>query len=319
MDRPIVYEGQLPRTLDILQGSKSVYVGLSKMIEALIGLNASAFGLSCTPNSPANLTVLIAPGQLYQSMVIDTTAYGDISTDAHNILKQGLLLDQLTLNCAAPITSGYSINYLIQAKVTESDANSVVLSYFNASDINTPLSGPGGTSVSQYTLRQNLCTVSAKAGSAAATGTQTTPAPDSGYVPLYVVTVAYGQTTIISGNIVLAANNPFVTMYSTRNLATAFPSSLVSNGYQKLPGGLILQWCVGASVSNETPYTVTFPIAFPNACLNVSLSTWDASTDVYGTTVFNMLSFNTTGVNLFCNFGGSTGGPWKPYIFAIGY
>ena len=38
--------------------------------------------------------------------------------------------------------------------------------------------------------------------------------------------------------------------------------SLVANGYQKLPGGMILQWgSVGAHVGTAV---VTFPVAFPN-------------------------------------------------------
>jgi hypothetical protein len=41
--------------------------------------------------------------------------------------------------------------------------------------------------------------------------------------------------------------------------------SLAASGYQKLPGGLILQWGTTASIPNGTVGTVTFPIAFPNA------------------------------------------------------
>lgn len=40
--------------------------------------------------------------------------------------------------------------------------------------------------------------------------------------------------------------------------------SLASNGYQKLPGGLIIQWGTGTYTDNQV---VTFPIAFPGNCL----------------------------------------------------
>lgn len=43
------------------------------------------------------------------------------------------------------------------------------------------------------------------------------------------------------------------------------------NGYQKLPGGLIIQWGLSAGASSRT---ATFPIAFPNECLNISGSTY---------------------------------------------
>ncbi len=53
--------------------------------------------------------------------------------------------------------------------------------------------------------------------------------------------------------------------------STAFDGghSFTENGYQKLSNGLILQW----GYRTDSSMTITFPITFPNACLNVSLST----------------------------------------------
>lgn len=47
-----------------------------------------------------------------------------------------------------------------------------------------------------------------------------------------------------------------------------FLNSEDTNGYQKLPGGLIIQWGTVAAGSN-----ITFPIAFPTACLNIMMTT----------------------------------------------
>ncbi len=41
---------------------------------------------------------------------------------------------------------------------------------------------------------------------------------------------------------------------------TAFGRSLATNGYQKLPGGLIIQW--GYTSTGSTGSTVTLPVAF---------------------------------------------------------
>ena len=41
----------------------------------------------------------------------------------------------------------------------------------------------------------------------------------------------------------------------------SFQSSKVTNGYQKLPSGLIIQW--GTFYSTSTSGNVTFPIAYP--------------------------------------------------------
>lgn len=55
----------------------------------------------------------------------------------------------------------------------------------------------------------------------------------------------------------------------------AFPAQKVDNGYLKLPNGLILQWGkVASGWPGEGPYAVTFPIAFPNKCLNTQVTVW---------------------------------------------
>ena len=56
-------------------------------------------------------------------------------------------------------------------------------------------------------------------------------------------------------------------------VAGAFPAQKEDNGYLKLPNGLILQWGkVASGWPGEGPYTVTFPIAFPNKCLNTQIT-----------------------------------------------
>ena len=44
---------------------------------------------------------------------------------------------------------------------------------------------------------------------------------------------------------------------------TGSNQSIATNGYQKFPGGLIMQW----GSAEDTATTKSFPIAFPNACL----------------------------------------------------
>jgi len=55
-------------------------------------------------------------------------------------------------------------------------------------------------------------------------------------------------------------------------IATAFQGSnqlLAANGYQKFPGGLIIQW--GSALVDAGVFkTVTFPVAFPTACQSVT-------------------------------------------------
>jgi hypothetical protein len=50
-----------------------------------------------------------------------------------------------------------------------------------------------------------------------------------------------------------------------------FISSMNSNGYQKLPNGLIIQW--GTASESALAYKwVSFPVTFPNSCVNVQLT-----------------------------------------------
>jgi hypothetical protein len=52
---------------------------------------------------------------------------------------------------------------------------------------------------------------------------------------------------------------------------TAFDKSHVTNGYQKLPGGLIIQWGTYDSTS-DSAQTFNFPIEFTTSCLNMSIT-----------------------------------------------
>ena len=222
MDRGIIYPGQVPLETDLLFAQKASMVGLAKLAAALLGTATFANGLTVVPNSPAALNVLVNPGEIYSLVNMDSTAYSSIAADtSHQIVKQGISLDQVTLACAAPGTAGMSINYLIEAAFAEVDASPVVLPYYNASNPATAYSGPANAGTTQNTRRMGQVALVAKAGVAAATGSQTTPSADSGYVGLCVVTVAYGQTQITAGNISAVPGAPLL------------PSSgIVAGGFQ---------------------------------------------------------------------------------------
>lgn len=79
--------------------------------------------------------------------------------------------------------------------------------------------------------------------------------------------------------------------------------SLTSNGYAKLPGGLIIQWGTGSQSGGSGSQAITFPIAFPNACLMglASNSAGGAPTAFHGTgtitpTAMTIYSATSSGV-----------------------
>jgi hypothetical protein len=87
---------------------------------------------------------------------------------------------------------------------------------------------------------------------------------------------------------------------------TGTNQGLTANGYQKLPGGLIIQWGQNGAVQN-----VTFPITFPNACLTV-VATMYGSSSAQQINEQSTVNYTTTGFQ-YTSFG------WSKRWFAIGY
>jgi hypothetical protein len=90
----------------------------------------------------------------------------------------------------------------------------------------------------------------------------------------------------------------------TANIFTNFigtNQSLSNDGYQKFPGGLIVQWGNFLSPSSGGQATVTFPIPFPSICTSVQVTKRDdGSTGGFGTNPGLRAAPTTTQVNFSC-------------------
>ncbi len=204
MDRQLIYPGQVPLEVDLLKTNQNTMVGLAKLSEALMGTSGIARGFATSQTVVPSLAVLVGPGEVYSQENLESTAFSSLPQDlTHSIVKQGLLLDAVTLAITPPGTAGFSINYLVQVDYQDTDSGSTVLAYYNATNPSVAYSGPANSGAAQPTLRKGQAIVSVKAGTAATTGTQTTPAPDAGKLGLYVVTVANGASTVVNANISL--------------------------------------------------------------------------------------------------------------------
>lgn len=227
MDRQLVYPAAIPQDSDLLSTNKNAMVALGRAIQDILGIGTVVAGLACTQTVVASLAVLIGPGAIYSLQNIDNSVYGSLAADTTDtIIKQGIQFGSVTIPTAAPPTAGQSINYLIEAQFQEVDTTPVVLPYYNSSNPQVPFSGPGNTGAPQNTQRKGTVVVQAKAGTAATTGTQTTPAPDSGFVGLYVVTVANGASSVTATNITTLPAAPFL----QANLGAPTTSHLPSPG-----------------------------------------------------------------------------------------
>ena len=101
--------------------------------------------------------------------------------------------------------------------------------------------------------------------------------------------------------------------------------SKTSNGYCKLPNGLIMQWGTSATTTaNYAVGTITFPIPFPNACLNVQIGRkmpyYAGGGAAYESGILLNGNPTTTSFQFYVNWAGSqAGSPFWPIWFAIGY
>ncbi|QTD88729.1 hypothetical protein [Burkholderia anthina] len=225
MDRQTVYAGQVPLETDLLNTNRNVLVAIGKVLGDMLGTSTFATGLGCVATSPASMNVQVQPGQLYSLQNLDNTAYSSLAADTtHQIVKQGIMLDAQSFACPAPTTAGYSINYLIEANYADVDSNAVVLPFYNASNPSQAFNGPGGNGQPSMTTRAGKVILTLKPGVAATTGSQITPAVDSGCVGLWVVTVAYGQATITASSISKYSSAPL--------LPTSLLQSLITNNLE---------------------------------------------------------------------------------------
>lgn len=94
---------------------------------------------------------------------------------------------------------------------------------------------------------------------------------------------------------------------------TGSNQSKTTDGFQKLPGGLVLQWGEISSTV-DAPQTFTFPTSFSSACVFVSLVRTD---NAGGNVQVNASSYTTSGFTLVRN--GNLDGTYTLKYFAIGY
>jgi hypothetical protein len=124
------------------------------------------------------------------------------------------------------------------------------------------------------------------------------------------------KTIALGSNTVSGTKAQFNTAVTDTDIAflndfTGSNQSLTTNGYQKLPGGLILQWITQNTGASDF-VTANWPIAFPNACLNVQVTTGPglAETNYFDGVV---VSYSSTQVR----FGYYSNTQYQ--VFAIGY
>lgn len=226
MNRPIVYSLEQIRSFDILNGWRDGLYSVSWLTQNLIGKTEGVWqGFAASQSSPTSLVVQIAEGWIYQLAAVDATVYGSLASDTTQLLQQGYAAASTKTINTAGLSAGQSKWALIEIKFDQSDAirtndpNAGVLPYINTADPNNPFQGPNNSGVAQNTERLGVATITVKYGSAATSGSNVPPTVDAGYIPMYLINVAFGQTTITNGQILLAGP----TAYAGYAVAPVFP------------------------------------------------------------------------------------------------
>lgn len=274
MDRKIVYPGAIPLDTDVLSVERNVMIALGWMLQAMFGTNTGIAGLPCTPTIPASMTVNVGPGAIWAQQVIDQNNFGSLAPDASPLMKMGILPEgaATSFTLTAPVNSGQSINYLVEAAFQEADTDPVVLPYVNPANPSQPYSGPSNSGTAQNTVRAQTVQLQLKAGTPANTGTQTTPAVDNGYVGLYVITVNYGQTTVVAADIVEFPGAPFAGGPFAPATGNANQAFAVGAGGFGSTQALQAQQILNAESYYTTESTTITPTALYNfvSCGNIS-------------------------------------------------
>ena len=257
MDRVMIYPGAIPLETDLLTAQKNDMIGLAKLAAAVLGTATQVNGLACTPTNVPSMQVTVGAGEIYSLQNIDNSAYSSIAADtAHQIVKQGILLDAVTLTTAAPATAGMSVVYLVEAAYIDVDTLPVTLPYYNSSNPSQAYSGPANAGTTNNTARKGQCSVQLKTGIAATTGSQVAPAVDAGYVALYTITVANGQTTVLAANIATVSSAPFIGSFvqlSALQSATALLAKLTGATFSGpiLGDTNVKMWMGGGSIASN--------------------------------------------------------------------
>ncbi|MNB71239.1 Phage tail fiber repeat protein [compost metagenome] len=97
-------------------------------------------------------------------------------------------------------------------------------------------------------------------------------------------------------------------------------ASKAANGWWQCGStGIIEQWVQGATMTSETTQAITFPKAFPSACLSVSVSTLNANGSSNSEGMFQLISKTNTGCVVMANRAYGSIGQVAVVIQAKGY
>lgn len=249
----------------IISGAKTAARNL--ILPAIVGewiiQNNTTGAFTLTAKTAAGTGVTLTQGE-------STFIYGDgtniLFADSSKVASFNGRVGTVTLNATDVTTAlGYTpIGPNLTGAVT-STGNSTSLGSFSSAQLAGALTDETGTGAAVFNTNPSL-----------SSPTFTNPVlgtPTSGNLANCSFPTLNQNTT---GNAATATNASYAATQgagtsNTTIATTAFANpgaSLADNGYQRFPSGLIMQWGITGTLS-ESEQNISFPIAFPNACLSM--------------------------------------------------
>lgn len=245
MNRVLIYSTEQLRLYDLLEMAKHPLVSEGYVVADLLGLGSSNMVAGFAPTYNSNLTITFGTGRLYTLQVVDATIYGGtpggLAADSNIIAQSAENAIQTLTFSTASLSSGQALYALVEVSYAQndvieaSDPTSGLLTYLNPSNPTVPWIGPNNTGVTQPTTRAAQAVLTIKYGSPATSGAQVPPSVDVGNVPLYLVTLSFGQTSITSANVVVAGPSVAVNVPSNYP-AAPFIAGLLNSHHSGTPG-----------------------------------------------------------------------------------
>jgi len=217
-------------------------IALGEMEQDITGnTTGHVAGFAASPTSPTSLTINLAAGRVYQQSSVDSTAWGALPSDTAIIQQQGAAAAQQVTLTTSALSAGQSQWALIQAQFSQVDAvangdpTGGLLFFYNSANPSQPFQGPGNNQQIQNTTRLGAVSIEVIYGSPATTGSEVPPQPMTGWIGLYLVDLTFGQTTISSGQILVAG--PSVGTGVPSNYPGApFVAGLLNQHHLGIPG-----------------------------------------------------------------------------------
>jgi|GEM_PF-3984125 len=212
-------------------------------------------------------------------------------------------------NAITVIDCGYGINVITQSSVTSGAAisitNTTTCTYGICVQRGSAWNDYGSIAITNATVGIYADGISRIEFNYTASANNTFASVNTSYSP--------GLNTV--------GNN--MAMISDSTASLGFACSKSANGYTKLPNGLIVQWGTIAVASHDQEYdfgTITFPITFPTAVLNVSATMITSASAASGfDTIPGVKAVTTASAQFYSGCTSSGTETYGLYWIAIGY